>query len=100
MKAPEFTAELRQRLAVLADSYQRLAGTPLVDLRGDLAELLWRHPAAIVAHGIEEDPMFFFGNRAALAAFEFDFAAFTRLPSRLSAEPALRAKREALLARV
>jgi hypothetical protein len=97
---PEFTAELRGRLALLADSYQRLAGTPLVAAAGDLAQALWRHPAAIVAHDTRADPLFFFGNRAALTAFELDFAAFTRLPSRLSAEPALRAEREALLARV
>jgi len=97
---PAFTAALRRRLAVLAESYERLAGTPLIAAGDDLAEALWRHPAAIVAHGIEDDPIFFFGNAAALAAFELDFAGFTRLPSRLSAEPGLRAEREALLARV
>ena len=100
MEPPEFTPALRQRLAVLAESYARLAGTPLVEPGDDLAAALWRHPSAIVAHGTEDDPIFFFGNAAALAAFEFDFAAFTRLPSRLSAEPGLRAKREALLARL
>ncbi len=97
---PVFTVELRRRLALLADSYQRLAGMPLVPAGDDLAEALWHHPAAIVAHGIGEDPIFFFGNRAALIAFEMSFGDFTRLPSRLSAEPALRAEREALLARV
>jgi hypothetical protein len=97
---PEFTAELRRRLALLVASYERLAGTPLVPADGDPVEALWRHPAAIVAHGTEDDPVFFFGNRAALIAFEMDFADFIRLPSRLSAEPALRAEREALLARV
>jgi hypothetical protein len=100
MEPPAFTAVLRQRLTVLAESYGRLAGAPLVEPGGDLAEALWRHSAAIVAHGTEEDPIFFFGNAAALAAFEIDFAAFTRLPSRLSAEPGLRAERDALLARV
>jgi hypothetical protein len=100
MTAPEFTAELRRRLTVLAESYERLAGMPLVAPGAELAEALWRHPSAIVAHGTEDDPIFFFGNAAALAAFEIDFAGFTRLPSRLSAEPGLRAEREALLARV
>ena len=100
MAPPEFTAELRHRLTLLADSFRRLAGTPLLAPGGDLAEALWHHPAAIVAHGTGGDPVFFFGNRAALIAFELNFDAFTRLPSRLSAEPAVRAEREALLARV
>jgi hypothetical protein len=98
--APDWTPALYDRLALLAASYERLATTPLVAAGGDLVEALWRHPAAIVAHDAAEDPLFFFGNRAALIAFEMDFAAFTRLPSRLSAEPALRAEREVLLARV
>jgi hypothetical protein len=91
VRAPDWTPELRERLALLAASYARLAGTPLVAAGADLAEALWRYPAAIVAHDTTEDPVFF---------FELDFPSFTRLPSRLSAEPALRAEREALLARV
>jgi hypothetical protein len=97
---PDFTPALRNRLGLLVASYERLSGMPLITAEGDLADALWRFPAAIVAHGTGDDPVFFFGNRAALIAFELDFAAFTRLPSRLSAEPGLRAEREALLARV
>lgn len=100
IRPPEWTPELRRRLALLAASYERLAGGPLVPPAGDIARALWRHPAAIVAHDTAEDPVFFFGNRAALAVFELDFAGFTRLPSRLSAEPGLRGERDALLARV
>ncbi len=54
----------------------------------------------IVAHGSQADPVFFYGNQLALSCFELDFAAFTRLPSRYSAEPLLREERDALLARV
>jgi hypothetical protein len=54
----------------------------------------------IVAHGTETDPIFFYGNQLALSCFEMDFASFTRLPSRFSAEPLLREERDALLARV
>lgn len=97
---PEWTPVLRERLAVLAASYERLAGEPLVAAGPDLAEALWRHAAAIVAHDTAEDPIFFFGNQAALIAFEMDFSTLTGLPSRLSAEPGRRAEREALLARV
>lgn len=67
---------------------------------GDLIEALWSAPFAIVSHGTEPDPVFFFGNRVALDLFEMDFEAFTRLPSRFSAEPMLREERADLLERV
>ena len=44
--------------------------------------------------------MFCYGYRMALALFELDFAAFTTLPSRFSAEPLAREERAALLERV
>ena len=62
------------RLALIADSYARLLGQPLVDAQGDLAEALWQAPRVIVAHGTEADPVFFYGNRLALHTFDMDFA--------------------------
>jgi len=88
------------RLALIADSYARLLGQSLVDAQDDLADALWRAPRVIVAHGTEADPVFFYGNRLALQAFDMDFASFTRLPSRYSAEPLAREERARLLARV
>ena len=88
------------RLALIADSYARLLGQPLVDAQDDLADALWQAPRVIVAHGTEPDPVFFYGNRLALQAFDMDFASFTRLPSRYSAEPLAREERARLLARV
>lgn len=88
------------RLAVLVASYQRFVGAPLVVPDGHLAEALWQAPRVIVAHGLENDPVFFYGNQQALAAFEMSFADFTRLPSRYSAEPLAREERARLLARV
>ncbi len=88
------------RLALIADSYARLLGQPLVDAQDDLADALWRAPRVIVAHGTEADPVFFYGNRLALQAFDMDFASFTRLPSRYSAEPLAREERARLLERV
>jgi hypothetical protein len=88
------------RLALIAESFARLLGRPLVDPAGDLVAALWLAPEAIVAHGVEPDPMFFFGNRAALLAFDCDVATFTTMPSRLSAEAPLRDERQALLDRV
>ena len=98
---PHFdTPETRSRLALIAASYQRLTGRQLAAPAEDPARALWTTPRVIVAHGIEEDPIFFFGNRAALDQFEMTVEQFTTMPSRLSAEPMLRGERQALLDRV
>jgi hypothetical protein len=88
------------RLRLLLDSHQRLVGRPLVASGLDVRRALWEAASVIVAHGTEPDPVFFYGNRRALALFEMDWASFVRLPSRLSAEPLLREERARLLDRV
>ncbi len=99
--APAATEEAARRLRWVVSSYQRSTGQPLVDAgQGDLWQACWSAPRVIVAHGTEADPVFFYGNALALERFELDFTAFTRLPSRYSAEPLLREERDALLARV
>lgn len=90
----------RARIALIAQSHARLLGHPLVDGAGDVVEALWLSPLAILAHDTQADPVFFFGNRAALAAFESTVEDFLRMPSRLSAEAPLREERQALLDRV
>ena len=93
-------------VALIARSFERLLGRPLVEgvraSEGDAAieAAMDAAPAVIVAHGTEADPVFFYGNRAALQLFEATRAQFIALPSRLSAEPMLREERERLLARV
>jgi hypothetical protein len=88
------------REALIAQSFARVTGGALVPPGSDAAAALWSLPAAVVAHGTEPDPLFFYGNRAALALFEFPAAQFVRLPSRLSAEPGNRAARARLMASV
>ena len=101
MNAPHLTEDERRRIACIPESYARLTGRSLVaESEGNSFDALWSAPAAIVAHGTQADPIFFFGNRTALALFEMDFDEFTRLPSRLSAEPLLREERARLLERV
>lgn len=96
-RAPEVSA----RIALVAESFARLVGRPLVaDPGADIVSALWCAPRAILAHGTEADPVFFFGNARALEVFETDVAAFTAMPSRLSAEAPLRGERQALLDRV
>jgi hypothetical protein len=63
-------------------------------------QVLWQAPVAIVAHGTEADPIFFYGNRLALQSFEMTFEEFTKLPSRLSADPLAQEAREKLLEQV
>lgn len=86
------------RLALIADSHLRLTGRRLVG--ESTADALWAAPIVIVAHDTAPDPIFFFGNARALALFETTPEAFTAMPSRLSAEPGLRAERDRLMARV
>ena len=90
------------RLTLNANSFHRLTGRVLVDVPAgvSLAQAMWHAPCVVVAHGVEADPVFFYGNQLALELFDMPFDTFTRLPSRFSAEPVARDGRDALLARV
>lgn len=89
---------------LILESHRRVVGHALLEgnTLSDAAiwDALWGAPRAVVAHGIEADPIFCYGNLLALELFELDFAAFTALPSRYSAEPLAREERAALLERV
>lgn len=93
-------ADAPARIALIADSFARLLGRDLVDASADPVAALWLAPQAIVAHGTEGDPLFFFANRKALQAFRASLDQFIGMPSRLSAEAPLREERQALLDRV
>ncbi|MDR2858553.1 MAG: MEKHLA domain-containing protein [Novosphingobium sp.] len=95
-RAPAISA----RIALIAESFARLLRRPLVAPSADIVAALWAAPRVIVAHGTGDDPVFFFGNAAALSAFACGADAFTRMPSRLSAEAPLRDERQRLLDRV
>lgn len=101
-EVPAFSEQLKVHLQLVADSYRRLTGRVLIEplQHESQVDALWRAPRVILAHGKEADPIFFYGNRLALQLFEFDFATFTRLPSRYSAEPLARDARARLLDRV
>lgn len=92
-------ASAGDRLALIAESFERLAGRPLVEpSAGELEQALWHAPHAIVAHGTEARPLFFYGNRAALALFEMGATQFIGMLSERSAEPSARGAREKMLA--
>lgn len=87
--------------ALLLDNHHRLLGTRLEgdDLSPQDAQR-WLYedaPFGVLAHDASADPVFRYANRTAQRAFGYDWAEFTRLPSRLSAGPQDRAERRALL---
>lgn len=91
---------------LLADSHRRMTGQGLLGPGPDpatdaaLAEALFHLNLPVVAHGTGEDPVFCYANAAALSLWEMEWDAFTRLPSRRSAEadPAVQADRDRHLA--
>ena len=85
---------------LIAESFARVTGRALVPEGSDPCAALWALPAVVVAHGTQADPVFFYGNRAALELFEMRAEDFVRMPSRLSAEAAGREARARLMARV
>jgi hypothetical protein len=74
----------------------------LVAPRGEdtLAERLFEAPFVLLSHGTESDPILNYGNRKALTLWETDWERFTRMPSRLTAEPLAREERARILADV
>lgn len=96
-------AFLAAHARLLCSSYRHWTGRDLIDPALDeeaAARALFEAPFAVVSHGTESDPIFNYGNRKALELFGMSWADFTRLPSRLSAEPVARSEREHLLQRV
>lgn len=91
------SAHAGARLELIAGSFRRLVGQDLVAGGPDLAGAVWSAPRAVVAHGTQDEPVFFYGNQLALSLFETTAEAFIRMPSRRSAEPSHREERARLL---
>ncbi len=89
---------------LLADSYARLLGRPLVAEAmpvADATEWLYeRAPFAVLVHNTDPDPRFIYGNKAAQRRFGYGWDEIVGLPSRLSAEAPNREERQQFLARV
>ena len=87
---------------LMAASFLRLVGRRLVAEAGTLtpaglAKTLYEAPFVLLAHTNAPDPVFCYANRRAQELFGYGWDEFTRLPSRLSAEPVSRQEREQLL---
>ncbi|MDE1895601.1 MAG: MEKHLA domain-containing protein [Rhodospirillales bacterium] len=91
--------------SLLVSSFARLLGRPFItnhdmgnhDTAFQASWLYHKAPFCVLAHNTQPDPIFTYANRAAQTCFGYDWAEFTRLPSRLSAEALNRAERQCLL---
>lgn len=95
--------QIAHHVAILQTSYRHYTGRYLFDPKLDAREAVaWleQAPFALVSHGTQPDPIFNYGNQTALRLFDMTWDEFTRMPSRLSAEPVDRAERTRLLDRV
>jgi len=94
---------LAEQARLILSSLFRMTGRNLFDpglSDRDRYRSLFEAPFCVVSHNTEADPVFNYGNKVALELFEMKWDDFTKLPSRLSAEPYVREEREKLLARV
>ena len=92
---------LVEHAQLLKDSYRHLLLKDLIENTYSdeaFARQLFHAPFAVVSHDTASDPVFNYANLKALELFELRWEDFTRLPSRLSAEPVNQAERERLLA--
>ena len=86
----------------LLDSYRELVGRDLIERSGHALQdsrTLFHAPFVIVSHGTQSDPIFNYGNLAALKLWQIDIVMLLQMPSRLTAEPMHRDERAQLLAR-
>ena len=95
-------AVLRQTGLILS-SYRRWIGSDLLPPQKSpdaLAQSLFDAPFVVISHGTEEDPVLNYANQAALTLWEMSWEEFTKMPSRLTAEPMEQAERARLLTEV
>ena len=90
---------LVEHAQLLKDSYRHLLLKDLIEntcSNDAFARQLFHAPFAVVSHDTASDPVFNYANLKALELFELNWEDFTRLPSRLSAEPVNQTERERL----
>ncbi len=91
---------LVEHVTLMEESLQRLTGKQFTDFglnRNNLAESVYHVPFVIVSHNTDPDPIFNYANLTAQKLFEMNWAEFTLLPSRLSAEVPNQEERAKLL---
>ncbi|MGE8066252.1 MEKHLA domain-containing protein [Pseudomonas sp. NPDC089569] len=94
--------ELRETVRRLDAAYRHWTGKnlPAPPTLSDDERLDWLHahaPYALLAHGTQADPLFYYANEQALACFKYPREQFIGMPSRFSASPLDREMRQTLL---
>lgn len=88
---------------LLCSSYAHWTNKKLIAEKKDPETLifaLYEAPLAVVSHGVENDPVFNFGNKIALELFELNWDRFIQVPSRESVEMTSRTERDKLMRQV
>jgi hypothetical protein len=93
--APE-NAYQSAHAALLSSTFERLLNRPLHS--PVTAQALYEAPFPILSHNGAADPVLTYGNLAAQKLWQMDWQRLTCMPSRLTAEPAERAQRDAMFA--
>ncbi len=84
----------------LLGSYAHWLNKELIPRQGtslEQAERLFTCPFVVVSHGLQDDPILNYGNRAGLTLWEMDWDQLTQTPSRQTAEPVNREERARML---
>ena len=92
--------ETLQLCQYLLDSYAHWTKQELIPRKGtsyDQALHLFNCPFVVLCHIVQDDPVFNYGNRAALDLWEMDWEQLIQTPSRLTAEPVNRQERARML---
>eukprot|EP00271_Cylindrocystis_brebissonii_P002248 TRINITY_DN12699_c0_g1_i1.p1 TRINITY_DN12699_c0_g1~~TRINITY_DN12699_c0_g1_i1.p1 ORF type:complete len:256 (-),score=42.92 TRINITY_DN12699_c0_g1_i1:548-1315(-) len=77
---PYLSGEVIMHSLAVIDSYFRATGKPIFPSSVEIsvaAKALWELPRVVVTQGTEEDPLYNYGNKAALDLFEMDWPTFT-----------------------
>ena len=94
---------LIKHIGYLLKSYLRWTGHELIPPASsphERAKALFDQPFVVLSHGTQVDPILNYGNQAALDLWELTWEEFTKMPSRLTAEPVSREDREHFLEQV
>ena len=100
--APWARREWIAHTQLLLDSFRHYVGRELLPRDGsplEQARALYEASFVVVSHGVQDDPILNYANRAALRLWEMDLDEFLVTPSRHTAEPMHREERAQLLER-
>lgn len=91
---------LKSQSKLILDSYQKWTGKALIPLPSDSPDIhrkLFLTPFPVLSSTPAEDPLLNYGNQAALALWEMDWATLTSTPGKQTAEAMERDTREKFL---